>query len=204
MHQLVALWRAEATKHTKHSGIGSINPHRCVERLIRYTDDFVVMARYMGTRITDWLIGTIEDQLQLSINREKTKVVKMNHPGASLDFLGFTMREDNDLHGRNRKYLNTFPSTQAASRYRERLRSVTASGYKRSLRDTIATVNDINRGWKNYFKLGYPRQCFRELNWFVLNRFKSFINHRRQRRCRPIKDGESLYSGLRRLGYEPL
>ena len=37
----------------------------------------VVMARYMGRRITDWLEDIVEDQLKLSINRKKTKVVKM-------------------------------------------------------------------------------------------------------------------------------
>ena len=46
-------------------------------RLIRYADDCVVMARYMGRRITDWLEAIVEDQLKLNINREKTKVVKM-------------------------------------------------------------------------------------------------------------------------------
>ena len=30
------------------------------------------------------------------------------------------------------------------------------------------------------------------------------INHRSQRRCRPLKYGESLYAGLQRMGYEPL
>jgi len=173
-------------------------------RLIRYADDFVVMARYMGSRITNWLEDIVEGRLKLSINREKTKVVEMKQQGATLDFLGFTMRYDKDLRGRKQKYLNTFPSTKAAARHRDNLRSVTNSGYKYSIRDAIAAVNDSNRGWKNYFGIGYPRKCFRELNWFVLTRFQSFINHRSQRRCRPLKDGESLYAGLRRMGYEPL
>jgi RNA-directed DNA polymerase len=173
-------------------------------RLIRYADDYVVMARCMGTRITDWLEYVVENQLKLSINREKTKVVEVKQQGTSLDFLGFTLRYDKDLRGRNRKYLNTFPSTKATTRHRDNLCSVTNSGYKSSIRDAIATVNEKNRGWKNYFNIGYPRKCFKEINWFILNRFESFINHRSQRRCRPLKDGESLYAGLRRMGYEPL
>ncbi len=173
-------------------------------RLIRYADDFVVMARYMGRRITDWLEGIVEDQLKLSINREKTKVVKMKQQGESLDFLGFTMRYDKDLHGRNRTYLNTFPSIKATAKHREKLRAVTNSGYKASMADTIAKVNAINRGWKNCFCKGYPRNCFRDINWFVLERFKSFINHRSQRRSRPLRDGENLYAGLRRFGFVPL
>ena len=173
-------------------------------RLVRYADDFVVLARYVGRRITDWLEHIVEEQLKLSINREKTKVVKIKQQGETLDFLGFTMRYDKDLHGRNRTYLNTFPSKKATSKHREKLRTVTNSGYKCSVTDTIAKVNEINQGWKNYFRKGYPRKCFRDINWFVLDRFKSFINHRSQRRCRPLRDGESLYAGLRRMGYAPL
>ncbi|OVE82711.1 hypothetical protein BVY04_00235 [bacterium M21] len=73
----------------------------------------------MGTGITNWLEYTVEDQLKLSINREKTKVVELKQPGASLDFLGFTMRYDRDLRGRNCKYLNTFPAKKAMARRRE-------------------------------------------------------------------------------------
>ena len=169
-------------------------------RLIRYADDFVVMARYMGSKITDWIEQVVEGQLKLSINRDKTKVVNVRTQGTSLDFLGFSMRYDKDLYGGKQRYLNTFPAKKAVAKHREKLRSVTQSGYKRSIRDTIGVINDINRGWKNYFQLGYPRKCFRDINMFTRNRFKIFIKHRSQRRCKPLKDGESLYAGLRRLG----
>ncbi|MGR3178776.1 MAG: hypothetical protein ACUZ8E_12035 [Candidatus Anammoxibacter sp.] len=52
------------------------------------------------------------------------------------------------------------------------------------------------------WKLGCKAK--QDINWFVLDRFKSFINHRSQRRSRPLRDGESLYAGMRRMGYEPL
>ena len=71
------------------------------------------------------------------------------------------------------------------------MRKVINSGYKRTLKDTIATVNLKNRGWKNYFKDEYSKKCFKDMNWFVLQRFNSFINHRSQRRSRPLRDGES-------------
>lgn len=169
-------------------------------RLIRYADDFVIMAHYMGPRITEWIEQVVEGQLKLSINRDKTKVVNMRIQGEVLDFLGFSMRYDKDLYGGSRRYLNTFPAKKAVARHREKLRSVTRSGYKRTICDTIEAVNDINRGWKNYFQLGYPRKCFRGINMFTLNRFKVFIRRRSQRHCKPHKDGESLYAGLRRLG----
>jgi RNA-directed DNA polymerase len=175
--------------------------HFANARLVRYADDFVVMARYMGGRITDWLEQKLEHELGLTINREKTRIVNLQRQGESLDFLGFTMRYDRDLRGGAHRYLNIFPARKPVERFRDKVRRLTASGYKRSLQDTIQQVNLLNRGWSGYFGFGYPRKCFRDLNWFTLNRFKGFLRHRSQRKCKPLKAGESLYAGLQRLGW---
>jgi RNA-directed DNA polymerase len=173
-------------------------------RLVRYADDFVVLARYIGPQIIEWLENKLEGELGLSINREKTTVVNLRDEGASLDFLGFTMRYDRDIFGASRRYLNIVPSKKAEARLREKLRGVTRSGYKRSLPATIAAINQINRGWKNYFHIGYPRKSFRAINAYVLTRMRIFLSHRSQRKCKPRKEGESLYACIRRHGYQPL
>ncbi len=79
---------------------------------MRYADDFVVMARYQGVRIDEWISHQQEEWLGLTINREKTRVVRLER-GESLDFLGFTLRYDRDLLGRDRCYLNVMPSKKA-------------------------------------------------------------------------------------------
>ena len=38
----------------------------------------------------------------------------------------------------------------------------------------------------------------------TLERFKGFLDHRSQRKCKPLKDGESLHAGLLRLGWQQL
>lgn len=73
----------------------------------------------MGPRIIEWLENGFEEQLQLSINREKTKGVDLKQQGGSLDFLGFTLRYDRDLYGRSQMYLNTFPSKKAVAHHRK-------------------------------------------------------------------------------------
>ncbi len=173
-------------------------------RLVRYADDFVVMARYMGRRIVRWLEQQLEEELRLTVNREKTRTVRVRRKGESLDFLGFTMRYDQDRQGRGHQYLNTFPARKSVERFKDKVRTLTGSGYKRKLRDTLEQVNRLNRGWAQYFDYGYPRKCFRNLNWFTLQRFKGFLRHRSQRKCKPLKDGESLYAGLHRLGWQKL
>ncbi len=87
-------------------------------RLVRYADDFVILARYQSRRLQEWVESTLEGRFQLSINRDKTRVVNLKEPRASLSFLGFTFRYDRDLKGRDRRYLNVFPSDKSLARVR--------------------------------------------------------------------------------------
>ena len=169
-------------------------------RLVRYADDFVIMARYIGPRMVSWVEGKLEKELGLVVNRDKTSVVRMGREGETLDFLGFTLRYDRDLKGRDRRYLNLFPSEKAVERIRDKIRVKTASGYKKPLQEAIAEVNVILRGWANYFCYGYPREVFRDLNHFVRCRFQRFLKNRSQRRSKPFRQGERLYAGLKRYG----
>jgi len=169
-------------------------------RLVRYADDFVVLARWMGPRLVQWLERTLEQDLGLTVNRTKTRVVQLSVRGATLDFLGFTLRYDRDRLGRARRYLNVGPSTRAQARVREKVRGLTSAPAKMSLPDTIAAVNTLLRGWTTYFRYGYPRAAFRRLNHYVYLRFRCFLRNRSQRRSRPFRRGESLYAGLHRYG----
>ncbi len=169
-------------------------------RLVRYADDFVILARYMGPRITRWVEEKLEADLGLQVNREKTSIVQVGKKGATLDFLGFTLRYDWDLRGRDKRYLNIFPSKKAVARLRDKIRNKTRSGHKEPLLKVIEQVNVILRGWANYFRYGYCRKTFRDVNHFVRCRFNRFLLNRSQRRSRPFREGESLYAGLKRYG----
>jgi RNA-directed DNA polymerase len=184
---------------------GPGGPAQCANaRLVRYADDFVVLARYMGPRLVSWLERTLEQDLRLTVNRTKTRVVRVTAPQQSLDFLGFTLRYLGDRHGRPHRYLAVGPSKRAQARVREKVRGLTRAGAKHSLADTIAAVNTLLRGWRAYFRYGYPRQAFRTLNHYVRVRFRCFLRNRSQRRSRPFRQGESLYAGLQRYGLQYL
>ena len=174
--------------------------HVAKATLVRYADDLVVLARWMGPKVTGWLEGKLEEDLWLSLNRDKTRIVRMAREGSSLDFLGFTLRYDRDLKGRSWRYLNVFPSKKAAGRVREKIRAKTRSGYKKPLKEVIGEVNVILKGWANYFDYGYPRKEFRKTNHFARCRFRRFLLNRSQRHSKPFRKGESLYAGLQRYG----
>src|SRR5690349_3855486 len=121
-------------------------------KLVCYADDFVVLARYQGKRLRNWIETKLEDRLGLEINREKTRVVNLKEEGASLHFLGFTFRNDRDLHGRQRKYLNVSPSAAALKRERAKLHQRTDR--HQCFKPLPFLIEELNRhlkGWQNYF-----------------------------------------------------
>ena len=177
------------------------SPYRVANaRLVRYADDFVILARYIGPRVIKWVEEKLEGELRLKVNRDKTSIVRMGKREEALDFLGFTLRYDRDLKGRDKQYLNVFPSEKAMTRLRDKIRQKTLSGYKKPLKEVIEEINVILRGWANYFHYGYPRTTFRDVNHFVRCRFGRFVQNRSQRRSKPFRQGESLYAGLKRYG----
>jgi RNA-directed DNA polymerase len=169
-------------------------------KVVRYADDFVVLARSQSRRLIDWIEGTLEGRFRLTVNRDKTRIVKLRHPGESLTFLGFTLRYERDRFGRDRRYLNVVPSAKAQARAREKLRELT--GPRRNFVPIPEMIHDVNRwleGWGNYFRHGYPSAVFRKLNWYVLERLRRRLKRRSDRPYR-IPRGGSSYAHLQRLG----
>jgi RNA-directed DNA polymerase len=169
-------------------------------QIVRYADDFMVLARYQGSRLTGFIESKIESWLGLELNREKTKVVNLRRPGSSVDFLGFTFRYDRDRKGRAHRYLNIVPSRKAIQAHRESLRK-TISRRQAFVPITrlIERVNAQQRGWANYFFFGYPGRAMNEMNWFVSGRLIGHLRRRSQRPYRPPK-GRSYYRHLKQLG----
>jgi RNA-directed DNA polymerase len=169
-------------------------------RLVRYADDFVILARYQGKQLVEWVERTLEGRLGLKINRQKTRIVNLSDPGNSLDFLGYTFRYDLGLKDRSYRYLNMAPSKKALGREREKLRELTSARMCfKPVRTLIEEINCHLEGWSNYFSWGYPRKAMREINRMVRIRLSAHLGRRSQRRYRPPA-GKSLYRHLADLG----
>jgi RNA-directed DNA polymerase len=169
-------------------------------KLVRYADDFVILARYIDGQITGWVESKIEGWLGLEVNREKTRVLDLRNGGESLDFLGYTFRYDCDRKGRKFRYLNMFPSKKALAREREHLRERT--GARMCFKPIPVMIDELNehlRGWANYFGRGYPRKAFREINAYVRQRLYCHLSRRSQRPWRPPK-GTTFYARFAQMG----
>lgn len=173
-------------------------------KLVRYADDFVVLARYQSRQLVTWIEDTLEGRFALTINREKTRIVKVREPGASLHFLGFTLRYNRDRFGRDHRYLHVAPSQKAQARARERLRELV--NRRRNfvpIAEIVGEVNQWIRGWGCYFRHGHPSSVFQRLNGYVTLRLQRHLQRRSQRSFR-LREGETYYACLQRLGLQRL
>jgi RNA-directed DNA polymerase len=126
------------------------------------------------------------------------------HAPASLDFLGYTFRYDQDRQSGARRYLNLCPSSKSMQRERDKLREMTGPQMCfLPIPALIAQINDHLRGWGNYFAKGYPRKAFRQINRFVEERLERHLKRRSQRPFR-VTGGISWYAQLHRLGLQTL
>jgi RNA-directed DNA polymerase len=165
---------------------------RNVGELVRYADDGVVLCRSAAqAEHALAAVGEILASLGLRLHPDKTKVVDLRDGREGLDFLGchFRARMSGRLweqRGIVRYYLHRWPSQTAMARLRAKVRDRT--GRNRAgidIRDVIAAVNPILRGWGNYFRTGNAATKFRQIDWYVVGRLRGLLIKKRGRNLRP-------------------
>jgi RNA-directed DNA polymerase len=152
--------------------------------LVRYADDFVVMCRSQEQAERALArAGEILAGLGLQLHPDKTKVVDLREGREGFDFLGchFHARVSGRLleRGIRRYYLHRWPSQRSMKRARARIRALTGSNRAhQDIRDVIALINPILRGWGNYFRTGNAAKKFNQLDRYVVWRLKRLLVRR--------------------------
>lgn len=158
--------------------------HHYGVKIVRYADDFVLMGRKIPQQALnqlDYILGRME----LKLNREKTKIVQAKEK--SFDFLGYTIRYDRDLKGRNKRYWNIVPSKKSEQKIRTNIKAYLS---KHGHYDTHLLIPELNRkivGWVNYFtidKVSYPAMAKRRLRYYLMDRLNRYYKRKSQRHCK--------------------
>ena len=165
---------------------------RGLGELVRYADDGVALCRSMAqARAALGAIGEILASLGLELHPDKTKVVDLRQGREGLDFLGchFHARMSGRLWEQRRivrYYLHRWPSQLAMKRLREKIRARTGRnrvGVK-DIREVIADLNPLLRGWGNYFRTGNSADKFIQVDRHVAWRLKRLMIKKRGRNLR--------------------
>jgi RNA-directed DNA polymerase len=173
---------------------------RNVGELVRYADDGVVLCRSAAQAQTALdAVGETLGSLGLRLHPDKTKIVDLREGREGLDFLGCHFRAR--MSGRlweqkriRRYYLHRWPSQRSMKRLREKVRGRT--GRNRAgddIREVIADLNPLLRGWGSYFRTGNAATKFTQADAYVVYRlFRLMVKKR----------GRNLHAGQARAWTE--
>jgi len=163
--------------------------------LVRYCDDFVVMCRTKkDCELAEARIRVILGRLGLELHPEKTRRVELYDGKEGFDFLGCHLhkRLSGRIWERSRErvyFLHRWPSQRAMKRIRQRVKELTPRRRcHEDIRDIIADLNPVLRGWGNYFRTGNAAKRFNQLDGYVWQRLKHL---RLERKGRQLKPGEA-------------
>jgi len=173
--------------------------------LIRYADDFVALC---GTesRAREALrrIGLVMNRLGLTLHPAKTRLVDLRHGKESFQFLGCTIRKKRSIQRNPRRhYMQRWPSPKATKKLRDRVRELTGKRHSgKDVKQIIAELNPVLRGWGNYFRTGNADREFNKMDSFVVQSLRRWQYRRGGQRPtrRPLFTWEQLRGmGLYRL-----
>ena len=153
-------------------------------KIIRYADDFVLMGRTLSKEVIERLTSIL-DRMGLKINETKTR--KIDARGDSFNFLGFTIRYDKDLKGRDVKYWNIIPSKKSEQKVRDKIRDFLETHGHSKAEDVAKGLNLIIRGWLNNFDIkgvSYPAMSKRRLRFYLCDKLYRYYQRKSQRKCR--------------------
>lgn len=159
--------------------------------LVRYADDWALLCR--NEREANTALELAKDVLAglgLELHPEKTKIVDLREGREGFDFLGCHFRAH--VSGRmlergvRRYYLQRWPSQRSMKRIRQKIKAKTGRGRAgHDIRDVIADLNPILRGWGNYFRTGNASDKFVQIDRYVVWRLRGLMLKRYGRHLRP-------------------
>ena len=153
-------------------------------KIVRYADDFVLMGKRITKEATDKLEEILK-RMGLKLNETKTRQIQAQE--TPFNFLGFTIRYDKDILGRNNRYWNIHSSDKSENKIREKIREKLRSGGHYPPQQVARELNSIIRGWLNYFdipKVTYSAMSKRSLRHYLVEKLYRYYNRKSQRRSR--------------------
>jgi len=137
-------------------------------RIVRYADDFVILVH--GTRDdVQALHDDVADVLEpvgLRLSPAKTRIVHMSD---GLDFLGFRIQWRRK-RGTSKWYVYTFIADRPLRSVKVKIRTLTRRTSQQKPRDVLIRLNQIMRGWANYFRHAVCKHTLDALENFVWHR----------------------------------
>ena len=134
-------------------------------RLVRYADDFVVLTDGSRDHLVQLheRIAHVLAPMGLRFSQTKTQI---RHMSEGFDFLGFHIQWRRKT-GTNQWYACTFVADRPVRSLKDKIRALTPRSSQQDLRNVLIRINQITRGWANYFRHAAAKRTFNHLRQFT-------------------------------------
>ena len=135
---------------------------------VRYADDCIIMvgSEMSAKRVMRNLTKFIEGKLGLKVNMTKSKVSKPQ----GLKYLGFGFYFDSRTHQFKAK-----PHAKSVAKFKTRMKQLTRRSWGVSNAYKVKKLNELIRGWINYFKIGSMKTICAKLDSNIRYRLRMCI-----------------------------
>ena len=137
-------------------------------RFTRYADDCVIAVRSEASAkrvmwtVSDW----IQRKLGLKVNMTKTHITRPQ----KLKYLGFGFYKDS----KEREW-KCKPHQDSVKKFRRRLKELTCRKMPGTVASKIAKINQVTRGWINYYALGSMKSVMTEIDAHLRTRLRIIV-----------------------------
>jgi group II intron reverse transcriptase/maturase len=145
-------------------------------RLVVYADDFVILCKHSANTARKKM-QSIMERIKLTVNEQKTKVVQV--PQETFDFLGYTL---GNCHFKTAPpCMGPKPSKKKLDKLCEKITEATQRHTCwMSVDQKVAELNNMIRGWANYFRLGSTGSAYLVVDNHARHRLRQWLNRKHQ------------------------
>ena len=154
-------------------------------RFTRYADDciIVVQSEKAANRVMESITRFIEKKLGLKVNVEKSKVARPNE----IKYLGF------GFYYTETGKIKPKPHLKSINKFKRKLKQLTKRSWSISLEDRITKLNQVIRGWINYFRIADMKTNMTKIGEHLRRRIRCVI-------WKQLKIASKRISALIKLG----
>ena len=134
----------------------------------RYADDCLIMVKSEASakRVMGSIIIWIEKKLGLKVNATKTKIVRPNN----LKYLGFGFFQDRETGRYGCK-----PHEDSITKFKRNLKKITSRSLSVDFRTRIKKLNEVTRGWVNYFAISNMKTAITKIDSHIRTRLRVVV-----------------------------
>ncbi len=136
-------------------------------KFTRYADDciIVVQSEKAANRVMESITKYIEKKLGLKVNADKSKVARPNQ----IKYLG------HGFYYTKAGIIKPKPHLKSIQKFKRKLKQITKRSWSISLDERIIKLNQVIRGWINYFRISDMKDCMRNITSHLNRRIRCII-----------------------------